>query len=78
MTWRANVAMSLGGLALLSACSEATATPATGFTSVIDTVDDNGAKPSLAVDGDGVPHIAYLIEAMTGFVNHAVLPRFPT
>ena len=27
MTWRANVAMSLGGLALLSACSEATATP---------------------------------------------------
>ena len=52
---------------------EATATPATGFTWVIDTVDDNGAKPSLAVDGDGVPHIAYLIEAMTGFVNHAVL-----
>ena len=27
MTWRANVAMSLGGLALLAACSEATVTP---------------------------------------------------
>ena len=52
---------------------EATATPGTGFTWVIDTVDDNGAKPSLAVDGDGVPHIAYLLEAMPGFVKHAVL-----
>ena len=52
---------------------EATATLASGFTWVIDTVDENGAKPSLAVDRDGVPHIAYLLEAMPGFVKHAVL-----
>ena len=51
---------------------EATTAPATGYTWVIDTVDLRGAKPSLAVDRDGVPHIAYLLEAMPGFVKHAV------
>jgi hypothetical protein len=39
----------------------------------ISTVDDNGAKPSLAVNSDGVPHIAFMLEAMPGFVKHAVL-----
>ena len=39
----------------------------------ITTVDDNGAKPSLAVDADGTPHIAYMLEAEPGFVKHAVL-----
>ena len=44
----------------------------TGYTWVIDTVDDNGAKPSLAVDDNGVPHIAFMLESMPGFVKHAV------
>ena len=39
----------------------------------ISTVDANGAKPSLAVEPSGVPHIAYLLEDMPGFVKHAVL-----
>ena len=39
----------------------------------ISTVDDNGAKPSLAVNRDGVAHIAFMIEAMLGFVKHALL-----
>ena len=51
---------------------QGTATAGTGYTWVIETVDDNGAKPSLALDGSGVPHIAYLLEAMPGFVKHAV------
>lgn len=38
----------------------------------ISTVDDTGAKPSLAVDSAGTPHIAYLLESMPGFVKHAV------
>ncbi len=50
---------------------DATATT-TGYTWVIDTVDDNGAKPSLAVDDNGLHHIAYVLEAMPGFVKHAV------
>ena len=36
-------------------------------------VDDAGAKPSLAVDPQGVPHIAYILEANPGFVKHAIL-----
>ena len=36
-------------------------------------MDDNGAKPSLAVDPRGNPHIAYMLEAKPGFVKHAVL-----
>ena len=39
----------------------------------ISTVDDNGAKPSLAVNRDGVPHTAFMLEAMLGFVKHALL-----
>ena len=39
----------------------------------ISTVDDDGAKPSLAVNSDGVLHIAFMLEAMPGFVKHAVL-----
>ena len=45
---------------------------ATGYNWQVETVDDNGAKPSLAVDRDGVPHIAFMLEAMPGFVKHAV------
>lgn len=37
------------------------------------TVDDDGAKPSLAIDAQGTPHIAYILEALPGFVKHAVL-----
>jgi hypothetical protein len=36
-------------------------------------VDDNGAKPSLAVGPLGTPHIAYMLEDTPGFVKHAVL-----
>ena len=36
-------------------------------------MDDNGAKPSLAVNRDGVPHIAFMLEAMLGFVKYALL-----
>ena len=39
----------------------------------ISTVDDNGAKPSLAVNRDGVPHIGFMLEAMPGFFKHALL-----
>ena len=46
--------------------------PATGYTWELAVVDTNGAKPSLAVDADGNPHIAYILEAMPGFVKYAV------
>ena len=36
-------------------------------------MDDNGAKPSLAVEPQGTPHIAYMLEDRPGFVKHAVL-----
>lgn len=39
----------------------------------ISTVDDNGAKPSLSIGPDGVPQISFILEAMPGFVKHAVL-----
>jgi len=52
--------------------ADQTAGTATGYTWQLDTVDTNGAKPSLAVDADGVPHIAYLLEAQPGFVKYAV------
>ncbi len=32
-----------------------------------------GAKPSIAVDDRGTPHIAYMLEAVPGYVRHAVL-----
>lgn len=44
----------------------------TGYTWQLETLDTNGAKPSLAVDANGVPHIAYILEAMPGFVKYAV------
>ena len=39
----------------------------------VSTVDEDGAKPSLAVHADGTPHIAYMLEALPGFLNYAVL-----
>ena len=39
----------------------------------IATVDGNGAKPSLDVDNQDNPHIAFMLEAMPGFVKHSVL-----
>ena len=36
-------------------------------------MDGHAAKPSLAVDPEGTPHLAYLVEAMPGYVKHAVL-----
>jgi len=53
--------------------TQASAETANGYVWQVSTVDDNGAKPSLAVDADGVPHIAYLLEDMPGFVKHAVI-----
>ena len=44
----------------------------TGYTWQLDTIDTNGAKPSIAVDGNGVPHVAYMLEAMPGFVKYAI------
>ncbi len=34
---------------------------------------DRGVKPALALHGDGTPHIAYMLEAMQGFVKASVL-----
>lgn len=39
----------------------------------ISAEDGNGAKPSLTVNSDGVPHIVVMLEAAPGFVKHAVL-----
>ncbi len=39
----------------------------------ITQVDGEGAKPSLAVDPSGTPHIAFMSEDMPGFVKYAVL-----
>lgn len=39
----------------------------------VSTVDETGANPSLAVRPDGTPHIAHMLEALPGFLNHAVL-----
>ena len=39
----------------------------------VSTVDGNGSKASLVVDPQGVPHIAYMLEEMPGFVKYAVL-----
>ena len=41
------------------------------FTWVIEDVDV-GAKPALALTSDNVPHVAYMLEAMPGFVKNAV------
>ena len=45
--------------------------PELGYTWTVSTVDEFAAKPSLAVDSSGAPHIAYIREAMPGFVRHA-------
>ena len=39
----------------------------------ITQIDSEGAKPSLAVDASGTPHIAFMSEDMPGFVKYAVL-----
>lgn len=36
-------------------------------------VDSNGSKPSIAINSDGTPSIAYLLEDMPGFVKYASL-----
>ena len=53
--------------------STATATPEPKYTWGIMTVDELGSKPSLAIDSQGTPHVAYILEDMPGFVKHAVL-----
>lgn len=60
-----------GATPATSASNGASAT-AVGYTWQVNTVDDDGAKPSLALDADGLPHIAYILEAMPGFVKYAV------
>ncbi len=35
---------------------------------------DEGVKPSIAVDADGLPHVAYMLEAIPGYLRHAILP----
>ncbi|MEE8518410.1 MAG: hypothetical protein V3S98_04735, partial [Dehalococcoidia bacterium] len=47
---------------------------------IVDTLDlsweietvDSGAKPALALDSDGIPHVAYMEEAQEGFVKSAI------
>ncbi|MCH8280453.1 MAG: DUF3179 domain-containing protein [Chloroflexi bacterium] len=53
--------------------SAGAAAAVSSFSWEVSTVDDNGAKPSLALDPRGVPHIAFILEAMPGFVKHGVL-----
>ena len=36
-------------------------------------MDSNGSKPSIAINSDGTPSIAYLLEDMPGFVKYASL-----
>ena len=43
------------------------------YTWEISEVDGAGAKPSIAVDASGTPHIAFMSEDMPGFVKRAVL-----
>ena len=42
-----------------------------GYAWNLSRVAEFAAKPSLAVDAEGTPHIAYMREAMPGFVWHA-------
>ncbi len=44
-----------------------------GYSWEVSTVDEHAAKPSIAVDSRGTPHVAYMVEAMPGYVKHAVL-----
>ena len=41
------------------------------FTWAIVDVDE-GTKPALALTGDGIPYVAYMLEAQDGFVKNAV------
>ena len=34
---------------------------------------DEGVKPALALDSGGIPHVAYMLEKLSGFVKGAVL-----
>ena len=60
---------SSAGQSTAGEAGEQPSSTATGYTWQIFTVDTNGSKPSLAVDADGVPHIAYMLEDMPGFVR---------
>ena len=56
--------------------SEATSPPTTStakYAWEVSEVDGKGAKPSIAVDTSGVPHIAFMSEDRPGFVKRAVL-----
>jgi len=57
------------------ASQDASSPPASGakYSWVISEVDGTGAKPSIAVDAAGIPHIAFMIEDRPGFVKSAVL-----
>lgn len=52
---------------------EAVPDPGSNYLWTFQTLDDRGAKPSLAVGPNGVPHVAYMLEGMPGFVKYAVL-----
>lgn len=34
---------------------------------------DNGVKPALDLDSNGIPHISYMLESHSGYVKHAIL-----
>jgi len=56
--------------------AEPTSPPATGtarFSWEVSEVDGTGAKPSIAVDASGTPHIAFMSEDTPGFLKSAVL-----
>ena len=55
--------------------SEATSPPtaAARYSWDVSEVDSAGAKPSIAVDASGIPHIAFMSEATPGFLKSAVL-----
>ena len=44
------------------------------FSWQVETVDE-GTKPALALTSDGTPYVAYMLEAITGFVKAALLAR---
>lgn len=50
-----------------------TASSGARFSWEISTIDDNGAKPSIALDPQGKPHVAYILEATPGWVKYGVL-----
>ncbi|MCH7736914.1 MAG: hypothetical protein IH872_05870 [Chloroflexi bacterium] len=59
-----------------AATSDTTSPPTTAaarYTWEVSVVDRAGAKPSIAVDASGIPHIAFMSEATPGFVKSAVL-----